>query len=484
MTVRKRLFWSNLLMILVPVIATALIGILCVGILWTSLLHGADFGAEDSEEFTYASMAISELVEKELEEGEGEDLSSLESLLDGNGMRLTVLREGEVAFNYGKSSERDRELLNAVRSLDDEATITQNGRSLYIHAKSTEASNYLICLFGGNNNQQGYHDLKTVLALSALLIAITILLSILFTNRFLIRFVFKKIEEPLDILRDGVGQLRDGNLDYRIEYTREDEFLPVCDDFNEMAVRLKQSVEQERQQEKSRKELIAGISHDIRSPLTSIQAYVEGLIDGIAKTPEKQQLYLHTIKNKAEDLEHILSQLFLFSKMEMGEYPENFRRIRLDEQIREIVRDMQEEYQEKGLNISMELEPAEIDADPVQIQRVMINILENSVKYKEKEEGRAFICLSRAEKGYRLTIGDDGPGVPEEAVAHLFEVFYRSDPARQNPSKGSGLGLAIVANAVKRMGGTIQARNRKEGGLEICIDLPAGGKDDGENTDH
>lgn len=139
------------------------------------------------------------------------------------------------------------------------------------------------------------------LAASVIVILLTIFLSILLTNRFLIRFVFRKIERPLDILTKGVHEIRDGNLDYRIHYDGNDEFLPVCEDFNEMAERLKTSVCQIQRQERSRKELVAGISHDIRSPLTSITAYVEGLLDGIARTPEAQRQYLETIRAKAAD---------------------------------------------------------------------------------------------------------------------------------------------------------------------------------------
>lgn len=138
--------------------------------------------------------------------------------------------------------------------------------------------------------------------MSVILIAFTIFLSVLFTNRFLIKFVFRRIEEPLTTLATGVHELRDGNLDYRINYYHEDEFLPICEDFNEMAIRLKESVAKIQQQEKNRKELVAGISHDLRSPLTSIQAYVEGLLDGIATTPETQNAYLMTIKTKTLDL--------------------------------------------------------------------------------------------------------------------------------------------------------------------------------------
>lgn len=306
-------------------------------------------------------------------------------------------------------------------------------------------------------------------------------MSILITNRFLTKFVFKKIEKPLDILSGGVHEIRDGNLDYRIKYTGDDEFAHVCSDFNEMAVRLKQSVELTQKQEKSRKELIAGISHDIRSPLTSIQAYVEGLLDGVAKTPAVQRRYLETIKAKAENLAHIVSQLFLFSQMELGEYPENPSLIRLDKVISEIV--SSEDYKKSGLDISMELIPAEIYADPIQIRRIITNILENSLKYKNKEKGMAWIRLEQTECGLRLTFLDDGPGVPEESLPHLFEVFYRSDPSRQHPDKGSGLGLAIVANAIRRMGGTAQAFCGTPHGLGIRIDLPIKGENHGKNSD-
>lgn len=266
---------------------------------------------------------------------------------------------------------------------------------------------------------RSYTDLKTAVVLAAILILFTIFASILFTNRFFTKFVWKRIEEPLDILVNGVHELRDGNLDYRIIYDRQDEFLPVCQDFNEMAGRLKEMVQRIQRQEQSRKELIAGISHDIRSPLTSIQAYVEGLLDGIARTPKAEQRYLETIKTKAKDL----------------------RKLRLNEVIEDIVLPRQEEYRQKGLQITMDLEAVTLKADPVQIQRIITNILENSLKYKGKEQGNIQISLHRQENGFYLSFADDGPGVPKEALPHLFEVFYRSDPSRQNPHQGSGLGL-------------------------------------------
>ncbi|MGN0268117.1 MAG: sensor histidine kinase, partial [Lachnospiraceae bacterium] len=191
-----------------------------------------------------------------------------------------------------------------------------------------------------------------------------------------------------------------------------------------------------------------------------------------------------TIKTKAEDLEHIVSQLFLFSKMELGEFPEKLCELRLDETIMDIVSSMQEEYRRKGLFIAMELEPVTMYADPVQLQRIVTNILENSLKYKNKEQGNIQISLWRMENGCRLSFADDGPGVPQQALPHLFEVFYRSDPARQNPNQGSGLGLAIVAKVIQRMGGTITALPCTSSGLEIRIDFPGEVMEHGKNSDY
>lgn len=482
MTVKRRLFLSNILMILVPVISTVLIGLACIGFIWIAMINGVGLGIQDREDFEIACAAVAESVEGSLKK-DG-NLSVVETLLESNGMSIRICSGNDIFYSYGNEDMQDQALFQAADLLGNGAMVTQGGRSLCVYQESIDGTDYTIYLTGSYQNPHSYSDLKTAVAFSIVIIIFTIFLSILLTNRFLTKFVLKRIEVSLDILASGVHELRDGNLDYQITYDRHDEFQPVCEDFNEMAIKLKESVHQIQQQERSRKELIAGISHDIRSPLTSIQAYVEGLLDGIAKTPEAKKRYLETIKVKAEDLEHIVSQLFLFSKMELGEYAEELCDLRLDKTIADTVNALQEEYQQKGLFIQMNLEPVTIHADPVQIQRITTNILENSLKYKIKAQGNIRIVLKKSEESVLLTFSDDGPGVPEESLPHLFEVFYRSDPARQNPNKGSGLGLAIVANAVQRMGGTVTAVHSTLGGLEIRIIFPEEVKKRGKNIDY
>ena len=469
MTFRKRLFWSNILMIFVPVVITVLIGILCIVFIWFSLIHGMGIGINDTDEFEVACTAISEGLKEKMEGNS--DYSSIETILNKNHLMLRIDSESENIYTYGESRDDDNTLYEAAKILKNEAVITQNGRMLYLRHISIDNNEYTIYLTGGNYTTHSYADLKTAVVLTAILIVFTIFSSVMFTNKVLTKFIWKYIDEPLTGLIKGLHELRDGNLDYHIEYNRHDEFLPVCEDFNEMAVRLKELVQRIQNQERSRKELIAGISHDIRSPLTSIQAYVEGLLDGIAKTPEAQKKYLDTIKTKAKDIDHIVSQLFLFSKMELGDYPVNAHQIHLNEEIEDIVLSRKEEYEQKGLCVKMELEDVCIKADSVQIQRIITNIMENSLKYKVKEHGNLHISLHRQDEGFILSFADDGPGVLADELPHLFEVFYRSDESRQNPHQGSGLGLAIVASAVKQMGGKIMACSSQMGGLEIRIEV-------------
>ncbi|WP_313152602.1 sensor histidine kinase [Lacrimispora sp.] len=475
-TIKKRLVISNILMIIVPVVITSFIGIVCACIIWFVVTYGTGFGFDDSEDFYKASRGISMAVDKSLKEGKhanlAEDLAWISGMLDKNAMALSVDSSGKTLYQYGCSTEADGILLEAVTILGGEGFVSNGTRELYVQQAENNGADYRIAIFA-SPSELSYSILKVVLVLSAIILMFAILFSILLTNRFLTKFVFQKIEQPLDILSDGVRQISDGNLEHRIEYECQDEFTPVCANFNEMAARLKASVELTEQHEQSRKELLAGISHDLRSPLTSIRAYVEGLLDGVAKTPETQKEYLEIIKNKAKDIDRMLSKIFLFSKMELGEYPDNPELLQLDDEVRQFIRALGTEYEEKGLILSADaLVPAMVLADPDQLRRVLTNIMENSTKYKTKDTGTLTISLREENVGYRLTLSDDGPGVPEESLPHLFEVFYRSDPSRQNPYRGSGLGLAIAANAIQRMKGKIEAKAGKNGGLEIVIWLP------------
>ncbi|MCL2559312.1 MAG: HAMP domain-containing histidine kinase [Turicibacter sp.] len=306
------------------------------------------------------------------------------------------------------------------------------------------------------------------------LVIIILVVFVFLTNHFLMRFVFKPILTSLNVLTEGVHEISVGNLGYRLKHDMGNEFDDVGVDFNEMALQLQEMVEQRKVAEKNRKELIAGISHDLRTPLTSIRTYAEGIELGMAITPEKQAQYLNTIKQKTIDIEHIINQLFLFSKLDIGEFPMRLEKQPIDKWLLDFVQAVREEYSEKGLRVELRENTAfeHVLADSVQLKNVLINLLENSVKYGNKQNGQLIIEAMHKNDHVNITLTDNGPGVSEEDLVHLFDVFYRSDKARTNPGGGSGLGLAISAKMIERMGGVISARNADNGGLQIEINLP------------
>ena len=320
------------------------------------------------------------------------------------------------------------------------------------------------------------NDTLTIAKYEKLLIGLSVigfLILMVLTNWLLSKFVFRKIEKPLAVMSDGVRQISEGNLDYRIAYSENDEFRQVCDDFNGMAEHLKYSIEEVQKNERNRKELLSSISHDLRSPLTSIKAFVEGLHDGVAATPQAQREYLAVVKQKTDDIIAMVSQLFLYSKMDLGSYPVSPERLDLGKELVDFIAATREEYD--GLRI----ETAETTAgqyayaDPVQLRSVFANILSNSAKYKNRDTATAMIHCAAQDGLIRIQFEDDGPGVPEDTLPKLFEAFYRGDPSRSSPRQGSGLGLAIAQKAVERMGGKIYAQNMERGGLRIVVEIPA-----------
>lgn len=484
MTIKKRLVISNILMIVIPV-AIALVSVLIGMTITKSLMNEV----KDNKQQTDASAdKVYDLVVRTLDTGR--DSSKLEKVLNAKKMSVVVYDDKGHKYQYGQRDLKYQEaLLNAGSIIDDEGVVTINKEEVHKENRKWNDTNYTIyLLYSDLSDELAYNQYHMRLTIVIIITIISVILAIIITNHFLTHFIFRKIKQSLDLLANGVHEISDGNLDYRSVYTENDEFAPINQDFNNMAAQLKQSVELTQKQEQSRKELLAGISHDLRSPLTSIKAYVEGLLDGVAKTPETQTSYMRVIKTKAEDIDRMVSKLFLFSKMDLGNYPYDPEIFDLTQELTCFVEAMKEEYEAMGLKISIEhMEPGiTIYADPVQMRSIFVNILENSLKYNNKDQAKAVLIVQREGQVVRILIDDNGPGVPEQALDKLFDVFYRSDPSRSNPNMGSGLGLAIVSKSVSKMDGNIHAENLEQGGLRMVIELPIAVKeeDDEENINH
>lgn len=329
--------------------------------------------------------------------------------------------------------------------------------------------------------------MRAMVISSIAFIVLSSILVIVLINSFLSARFTKSIMIPLNLLSLASKRIKEGDLDFRLEYQGKDEFEQVCLDFDEMRRRLKESIEMQLKYEKDKQELIADISHDLRTPITVIKGYVEGLRDGVANTQEKQKRYLDMIHKKACDMDSLVDNLFLFSNMDTKHYPFHFQKTDIGQYFNEFFIQAKAEFIQKGLEISLDnstIRDVFVKIDHMEMDRVFTNILENSVKYKAAELGKVHAKLNHENQCIIITIADDGPGVKTDDLDRLFTRFYRGDSSRTNPHEGSGLGLAIAKHIANAHGGTIKARNNH--GLEVIITLPIVemGNEHEENTDH
>lgn len=285
------------------------------------------------------------------------------------------------------------------------------------------------------------------------------------------------ITKPMKKLTDGIEEISKGNLDYRIDYDSTNEIGVTVKALNEMAARLKESIRQRNEIDESRKQMTAGIAHDLRTPLTSIKGYVEGLRDGIANTPEKQKEYIQTIYNSANDIERLLNELQTISLLERRSLELNKQEINLHEFLTDYVADAQFTAKKNNFEIIYK-EPKDDDKnitvslDPARFSRVLMNIVSNSIKYASKaRNGKLTITLNGYDKSVIIALEDNGIGISDKNISHIFETFYRADQARTRVSDGSGIGLAVCKEIIEQHGGHIWATSTEGEGTTILISL-------------
>lgn len=311
------------------------------------------------------------------------------------------------------------------------------------------------------------------LADGILCIAVLVIASQLFT-----KILVNHIMEPLDALSDGAKRIRNNDLTQDIEYSGDIEFENVCRTFNEMRGTILSEQEKNRKYEKARTDMIAGISHDLRTPLTAIRGTIKGLLDGVASTPERQKKFLETAYRRTGDMDMLLNQLFYLSKLETGNMPLNIRSIEISDFIRNYVKGKRELLENEQVEITADMKgkAGYVSVDPEQLQRIFDNLLENSRKYGEATPLKIKIILDRVGEDFCICFSDNGVGVPEEKISYIFDEFYCGDESR-NKKEGNGLGLYIVKVLIEAMGGSVRAENA--GGLAVYMELKEGGQQDG-----
>lgn len=334
-------------------------------------------------------------------------------------------------------------------------------------------NDYIVLRSAHPKNEIDISVLKEGLVLSNICLLMGLILAILVSNMLFRLIIRQELVVPLQKIRTGMNRIRRGDYDYRIDYEENDPMFEMYDDFNEMAVETKRFAVRENQIDERRRQLLLSISHDLRSPMTSIIAYVQGLLDGIARDEQKRHQYLEVIKAKSLEIERMVNRLFIYAKLDSKGYVMDKQSIDIGEYMKGYVMEISSEYEKKNYKIRLKIvSSARIQADTDMLNRICTNLLENAYKYNDKENGILKITVKTGRYHVKITFADNGPGVNSDEISNLWDVFYRADHARKNPGQSNGIGLAIVKKAVEMMEGKVEAKNGKNEGLVIIIRIP------------
>lgn len=303
---------------------------------------------------------------------------------------------------------------------------------------------------------------------------VSVILIMAMTCSFLLAWIYRSILTPIETLKKATRNIRDGNLDFEVEIGDNDEIGELCADFEEMRIRLKESTEEKVVFDSQNKELISNISHDLKTPITAVKGYVEGLLDGVADTPEKQKKYLRTIYNKANDMDRLINELTFYSKIDTNRIPYTFNKINVKEYFDDCFEDIGMEMSQQQVALSYDNKVAPdvmVIADAEQIKRVINNIVGNSVKYMDKQDKAIAIRVMDVGDFVQVEIEDNGRGIAAKDLLYIFDRFYRTDTSRNSSKGGSGIGLSIVHKIMEDHGGKVWATSKEGEGTTMYFVL-------------
>ena len=301
-----------------------------------------------------------------------------------------------------------------------------------------------------------------------------IILILILTALGLCTWTYRGVMTPLTQLKEATKNIKEGNLTLQLKKTGVDEIGDLCDDFEEMRKRLKESAEEKVAFDKENKELISNISHDLKTPITAVKGYVEGIMDGVADTPEKMDRYIRTIYNKANEMDRLINELTFYSKIDTNRIPYTFNKIHISDYFEDCVDELSVELESSGVSLTyfnyLE-EDAVVIADAEQLKRVINNIVSNSLKYMDKPKGVINIRLRDVGDFIQIEIEDNGKGIAQKDLANIFERFYRTDASRNSSKGGSGIGLSIVKKIMEDHGGQVWATSKEGTGTTMYLAL-------------
>ena len=276
-------------------------------------------------------------------------------------------------------------------------------------------------------------------------------------------WIYRSIAVPLVKLKKATQNIKEGNLDFVLDVEGKDEFSQLCQDFEEMRKRLKESTEEKILMDKENKELISNISHDLKTPITAVKGYVEGIMDGVADTPEKMDRYVRTIYNKTNEMDHLINELTFYSKIDTNRIPYTFSKLNVEDYFSDCAEELGLELETRGIELvyaNYVEKDVQVIADGEQIRRVIHNITSNAIKYMEKPKGIIQLRVKDVGDFIQVEIEDNGKGIAAKDLPYIFDRFYRTDVSRNSSKGGSGIGLSIVKKIMEDHGGKVWATSR------------------------
>ena len=315
---------------------------------------------------------------------------------------------------------------------------------------------YDISITDSADSQGRVHVMAKDLFISAFVILISVALVVGL-------WVYRSIAVPLVKLKKATQNIKEGNLDFVLDVEGKDEFSELCQNLEEMRLRLKESTEEKSLIEKENRELISNISHDLKTPITAVKGYVEGIMDGVADTPEKMDRYVRTIYNKTNEMDHLINELTFYSKIDTNRIPYTFNKLNVEDYFEDCSEEVGLELETRGIELvyaNYVEKDVMVIADGEQIRRVIHNIISNAIKYMDKPKGIIQIRIKDVGDFIQIEIEDNGKGIGPKDLPYIFDRFYRTDVSRNSSKGGSGIGLSIVKKILEDHGGKVWATSR------------------------
>ena len=377
---------------------------------------------------------------------------------------LLIRKDGEIFFNGSNGNVKklfsELPAFREFRSASDGGSYIGKDVKAFVKQLDTElADGSEISVFIISSASKIVSQTKTLVI--DMVVSVVIILVI--TALVMTAWIYTGVNTPLYKLSEATHRIREGDFDFELNETGRDEISALCRDFDEMRQRLKDLDEEKKAFDRQSKELISNISHDLKTPITAVKGYVEGIMDGVADTPEKMDRYIRTIYIKANDMDRLINELTFYSKIDTNRIPYNFNRINVTEYFDDCAEEVGLEMRERSISFSYinTVEPdVLIIADAEQIKRVVNNIIGNSVKYMDKEKKKIQLRVFDVGDFIQAEIEDNGKGISAKEIASIFDRFYRTDQSRNSAQGGSGIGLSIVKKIIEDHGGRIWATSR------------------------